>query len=1028
MRPIKFFFISLLIILPITLFAGTNGKIAGLVVDKSSGEPLPGVNVIIKGTLLGAATDIDGSYFIVNIPVGTYSLEITYVGYKNVIVNNVRIQADLTTSQDIKLEPSLMELGEQIVITAERPIIQRDLTASRDIMTSDEIKDIPVENVQGIVALSAGFVDGHARGGRDGEVRYQIDGVSAVDPMTGGFDTDVPEMAIEEVSVIKSGFSAEYSNAQSGIVNIVMKEGRKDNYTGKVQYKTSNFGDFDGYKFNESTGQYESKSGLSDMHRLKNLEWAFGGPIPLLKSVTFHLSGEHFFDEGRTPNSYQHNNTYSGKFAISPSQRDKITFSGTFAWSNTGSYSHLWSRKTYEDNLANYIPIETNPSPLDSWYGNGQLDTEDKNGNGVLDLNEDLNFNGILDTEDLNNDGKLTTYDMLDHLRYNKSNSYNISGNWTHTINNKSFIQWNIGVYKTKMVYDVNEKINEDANRNGILDLEWDKNGNGILDIDEDANLNGQWDYEDLNGNGILDTGADDMFNDDNNNGIIDESELSDQALQDYLNRGGDPDRLFMHWEDLPFGSEKDKDGYFVYGAGNAYYRLRWNNDDKITYSSKFLYKNQINKEHFLKVGVEGKLWDIYDHDVDLASGGNVYGQNIGERDDWGAEGQKAISPYTIGAFVEDKMEFEDFIVNMGLRYDIFDPNWDDFPGDMSNPVVDETHGGEVKNPVQVGFKKYFSPRLGVAFPISERDRFFFNYGKMFQLPIFSLLYRNINWDFSGAFPMVGNPDIMPETTIYYEIGVEHQIGLDWKVKAVGYYKDIKGLTDTKRYFFTSSNYYSIYYNTDYGKIEGFELTLNKRISNYFGGFINYTYQIAVGKSSSSAQNYRLIWAGTIVPKEESYLDWDQRHTMNTNIYFQTEDNAPFGFKPLKNVNINMIAQYGSGLPYSPSQRTREVLINTERGLPTYNIDISIKKSFKFKRYILSAFIWINNLTDHINIRNYRDMDIEWYQVYGDTNKDGKVGMDDDYDKVLRAARGRYNNPAYNSEGRRYKVGLSLSF
>jgi len=1032
MKKVLLIVVCALVALSSIAFAASTGKISGKVKDQSAGEPIVGANVLVEGTYFGSASDVDGNYFILNVPPGTYTVKCQVIGYKETIQKNVRVMADLTTIIGFDLEQTVLE-GEQVIVEATRPLIQKDLTASRNIVTADEIANVPVEDIEDIVNMTAGFVDGHARGGRDGEIQYQIDGMSAMDPVTGGFDTDVPELAVEEVSVITSGFSAEFSNAQSGIVNMVMKEGGS-NYTGKVRYKTSDFGDFKDYTFDEKNGTYKPTSGVSDMHRLKNLECAFGGPLPFFgKMSTFHLAAEVFNDEGRYPNNYDHNTTLSGKVAFQPFANDKVTLSGNYAIGKQGSYSHLWSRTTDEDKLPQYKPLESNPSALDVWYGNSKLNTEDINSNGILDGNEDINFNGILDTEDQNRDGYLTKYDMLEHLQKFDLNSYNVSGSWSHTISSKSFLKVQLGVYRTYMKYNINENISEDNNHNGILDLEWDKNKNGILDIDEDQNSNGIWDYEDLNGNGILDGSGIDMFTDANNDGIIDESELTGQDSLNYIAAGGNPGRLFMPWEDCPFGSEKDGDGFFVYGTGAGYNRLRWNEDDKVTYSSKLLYNNQINSNHYLKLGVESTIWDIFDHDVDLASGGNVYGQNIGEREGWGEKDQKRIQPYSYGLFAEDKMEFEEFIVNLGLRYDYFDPKWDNYPANLEDPVVDQSVGGEVKDPVKVKGKKYFSPRLGLAFPISERDRFYFNYGKMFQLPMMAYLYQNINWDFSGAFPMVGNPDIKPETTIYYEIGVEHQMGMNWKLKAVGFYKDIKGLTDTQRYFYTASNYYTIRYNIDYGKIQGLELTLDKRLSNYFGGFINYTYSIAVGKSSSARQNYDLVWAGTIVPKEESYLDWDQRHSINSNIYFRVgKDDAPFGLKLLRNFSTNIIFQYGSGLPYSPPQRTRETEINTMRGLPIYKVDLSIEKRFDIGRVQFSAFIWINNLTNHINVRGYNEpgsaMDIEWYQLYGDSNKDGLVDRKDDYKEVLSAARGRYNDPAYNSEGRTIRVGIGLDF
>ncbi|NIR65518.1 MAG: TonB-dependent receptor, partial [candidate division Zixibacteria bacterium] len=118
------------------LFSGTTGKIVGQVVDASSGEPLPGVNVVIENTTLGASTDVDGTYLILNVPPGTYSLRAIMIGYREMLVNEVRINADKTTRIDFQLKESTVELGETIEVTAERPLVKKDLTSTESVVSS----------------------------------------------------------------------------------------------------------------------------------------------------------------------------------------------------------------------------------------------------------------------------------------------------------------------------------------------------------------------------------------------------------------------------------------------------------------------------------------------------------------------------------------------------------------------------------------------------------------------------------------------------------------------------------------------------------------------------------------------------------------------------------------------------------------------------------------------------------------------------------------------------------------------------
>jgi len=969
----------LLLFIPQLIFAATTGKIAGRVIDKKTGEALPGVNVVVEGTNLGASTDMDGFYFILNIPAGTYNVKFMYIGYKEVTVSNVRVMTNLTTKVNVEMEEAALDIGEEIVVVAERPLIQKDITGSQTITTAQELQAIPFEDVEDIVNITPGFIDGHARGGRAGEVLYQIDGVTTMDPWNNTFDTDVPEFAVEEVSVITGGFSAEYGNAQSGVVNMVIKEGGPE-YDGSIRYKTSDFGN----------------SRFSDHHRLQNVEFALGGPDPITRNlfnyrdkVRFFISGEYRKDDGRFDNQKHRAFNFQGKLTWTPSNAHKFTFSFLGDRDDYGVWSNLWKRKVNEDqnmmmpqlvnpDLPNYI---RNPedSLIALWWGNGKLDTEDLNHNGFLDPGEDLNGNGKIDTEDLNHDGKINVFNMLDHLpRYN-ARSENFIFNWVFQIGPKSFLETKFSRFRTSLKYNVKENINEDKDGDGHLDLFYDVDGDGIK---EDVDGDGDNRHEDLNGNKEwdwkLDNGDTDLYTDENNNDYIDASEIG-------------PQENWIPWTSIPIFNLKDNDGFYTYGPGPSYYRLRWNYDQKITYSGKVTYYSQIDKNNEIKAGAEFNYYDIFDFDRDLASGGNVYGQRVD------------VNPYSFAAFFEDKMEYEGMILNAGLRLDYFSSNTT-FPADPNDPV--EPGEGKIKNPIKTKARTYISPRLGIAHPITDRDVIYFNYGRYFQIPRFFILYSNLSFDLSGAFPLVGNPNIEPETTTSYEVGVKHQITNDMKI-------EVK-LTDTRQVYYTAANYYTIYQNLDYGNVRGFEIQLYKRMNRFLGGTINYTYSIAKGKSSSYRQNYDLTWANSIIPTEENFLDWDQRHTLNANINLRVPHNQKllFGKSWLDDVGVNFVFRYGSGLPYSSTQRTRIPPINDKRRPPTYFMDMIIDKQIQLTDEVkLKFFLWANNLQEQwFKKRNIIDIaDVEWYEQFNDPT-------------------GRYHDPSVYSEGTTWNLGVQIDF
>ncbi len=992
MRTSKIFFIwGILLLLPALLFAGTKGKITGVVVDKATGEPLPGVNVIIEGTFLGGSTDIDGVYFVVNVPVGTYNLEVSYVGYQAVKLTDMRVQADLTVRADFELQQVAIDLGEEIIVIAQRPLIQKDLTASRTIMSYEEIQAIPFENVENIVNVTPGFVNGHARGGRNGEILYQIDGVTVMDPMTKAFDSDIPEFAVEEMSVTTGGFSAEFGDAQSGVVNMVIREGGPP-YSGTIRYKTS---DLSGLS-----------SSMKDHHGQHNMEFSLGGPEPISnyfgydKKLKFFVAGEYEKDSGRFDHEDTKNYQIESKLTWTPSQRHKLTFQYGGNWDDwEEGQNRQWEtvnrfrRPTAEDQNP-LMQVDNPDDPLYGWYGNGQLDTEDLNRNGFLDAGEDLNKNGIIDSEDLNNDGQLNVHNMLEHNREFVERSSHFIFNWTYQISPKSFFESKLSRTQTSLKYNINENINEDLDGDFHLDLAYDINGDGVAD---DIDGDGDYRHEDLNGNGIWDwkrdNGNTDLLRDDNNNGYIDASE-------------GNPQKQWIGWGDIPIGNTQDEDGFYTYGNGTTYQRLRWGDDEKITWGFKSTYYNQIDKYNEIKSGFELTYYDLFDFDRDVASGGNIYGQNT------------HVYPYSSAAFFEDKIEYEGMIVNAGVRLDYWNAN-STVPADEDNPVDFETN--TIQDPVDTKSEWYFSPRLGISHPISDRDVIYFNYGRYFQIPALRLLYANAAFDLSGAFPLIGNPSVEPERTTAYELGVNHQFTDNLKIEVKGFYKDIQGLTDTRQVYYNAANYYTIYQNVDFGNVRGFEVQLFQRYSNYWSGKINYTYSVAKGKSSSSRQNYDLTWSGDIIPTEENFLDWDQRHTLNANVNFRipTDENL-LGTSILNDIGLYMVARYGSGMPYSSLARTRIVPINDQRMPATYDLDLILDKQFSLSdRYKLKIFFWANNLQDdlfgHNNILYLADVG------YYDQDQDGDGNPD-------RDPTGPYTNPSVYSEQSTYRVGLQLVF
>ena len=277
----------LLLLFASSLYAGTTGKLNGYVTDKETGEIILGANIIIEGTYFGAASDLDGYYYINNIPPGNYRVIVSAIGYTKVIVKDVYIRIDLTTNVDIELSSTIIELGDEVVVTSTRPLVQRDLTSTSVTISSDEIKMMPVESVGQIVNLQAGVVGGHFRGGRSNDVSYLIDGVAVNDVYNGELGLEVERSSIRQMEVITGTFNAEYGQALSGVVNIVTQSG-SNSFHGTVTAFAGNY-------FSGNDNIFNNLDNIDNLGT-KNLEFNLSGPV--IGNLTFFVTGRYFENSG----------------------------------------------------------------------------------------------------------------------------------------------------------------------------------------------------------------------------------------------------------------------------------------------------------------------------------------------------------------------------------------------------------------------------------------------------------------------------------------------------------------------------------------------------------------------------------------------------------------------------------------------------------------------------------------------------------------------------------------------------------
>lgn len=248
-------------------YSQTTGKLSGKVYDADTGEALPGANVILMNTSMGAATDLEGDYYIINISPGTYDINVSMMGYTTAVFRNVIVSVNRTSVIDAPLSLTSVA-GEEVIVEANRISIEKDQTGTIRNISADQMEILPVENLDQVVSMQAGIVKGHVRGGRNSEVTYLLDGMSINESFdNSGKVVEVEMEVIQDLEVITGTFNAEYGKAMSGVINAVTKDGSNDIHgtisTGLGNYYTSHRDIFIGLDAGDISRNSDFKLNLS---------------------------------------------------------------------------------------------------------------------------------------------------------------------------------------------------------------------------------------------------------------------------------------------------------------------------------------------------------------------------------------------------------------------------------------------------------------------------------------------------------------------------------------------------------------------------------------------------------------------------------------------------------------------------------------------------------------------------------------------------------------------------------------------
>ncbi len=821
--------VILLHCLSFPVYTQTAGKLAGVVTD-THGNPLVGVNVILVGTAMGSATDADGTYIILNVRAGVYSLRFEYLGYKTHVVRNVQVSADKTTRVNAELEEETIP-GEVVTVTAQKKLIEFNQTSSISTVNKNDIRQLPVQSLKEIVNLQAGVIDGHFRGGRLGEVQFQVDGVTVNNPFDNSSTLRLDRSVLEEVQVISGTFDAKYGQAMSGVVNAVLKTG-----TGKFEISgESYFGDY----FTPDKNRYPHNQG-SDLSpgNIESYQLTLSGPVPV-PHTTFFLSGRRFIDNGWLFGERRFLSTDSSNFEnrnFNPTGDNKIV---PMAW-----------RK--------------------EWSGQFKLTNRSLSS---IQLSYQLIFN------------------HLKQQRYNHAFRLNPEGiptqttlsithglEWTHTLSERMFYKFSI--------------------------------------------RQNYFDYRDYVYESVYDPR--------------------------YIEAGP------------PVGDPNFEDGAVVQGVDLGRFVQRTN-----AAITKGDWTWQYNRTNLIEAGIEGQFSELSFGSPGYLRPTTVNGVEVLQPRESlpGEPGVKTYYPRQMASYLQDRIEWGDLVVRAGVRFEYFDANAT-VPSDLRNPA-NAISGAPKSFPKKTSVKTAIAPRLGFSFPLTSSASIYFSYGHFYQMPGLGLLYNNADYSIlkeiqegSLNFGIVmGNPDLKPEFTVQYEMGLKQALTSFLALEVTTFYKDIRDLLGVEYITTYNVSQYGHFANVDFGNVYGVTLSLDQRPVGRISTSIDYTLQVARGNASEPRETANRAQAGKDPRPRDIPFNWDQRHTINATVIYS---------RP-KHYSMSAIIRLGSGQPYTPqigSGFGADLETNSGRKSSFLTVDVRAEKFFTIAKTTLSAYFRVFNLTN----------------------------------------------------------------